>query len=162
MGDFKKKHGKSRFGKVLQSVTKNLPELAGDVFNVITSPNPGGAVLSTLKAKLKSSQTGEVGDKLLADIESIPESQLRVFEMEVDDRKDARGLYSKDPLIQKIFAIVFLIGYGSLAWYMLKILSGKAVESELFKTMVTMIFTHTSTKLSTIIDFLFGGSMKQN
>ena len=89
------------------------------------------------------------------------ENELKAFELEVEDRKDARELYKSDDVIQKVFSVVFLIGYGFLCWFMLDILRGESSESELFKTMVTMIFTGTSTKLGTIIDFFFGGSVKK-
>jgi hypothetical protein len=86
---------------------------------------------------------------------------LEGFKAQVEDRKDARGLYKVDSWIQKILALIFVLGYGLLSWYLLRIIIGTEVMPKLAETMVTMIWTGTSMKLNTIIDFFFGGSMKQ-
>lgn len=89
------------------------------------------------------------------------EFEKEVFALEVEDRKSARDLFKSDSLIQKIFAVMFLFGYMFLTVYLLQIIVGNIEISELGRTMITMIWTGTSTKLNTIIDFLYGGSFKQ-
>ena len=56
---------------------------------------------------------------------------------------------------------MFLIVYIGLSWYMLDILTENAKLPKLAETMITMIWTGTSTKLGTIIDFFFGGSVNK-
>ena len=99
---------------------------------------------------------------LAGDLLRVDESELKAFELEIKDRESARAMYKEDDIMQKIFGLAFLVGYSFMCWYMLNILSGEGNESELFKTMVTMIFTATSTKLSTIIDFFFGGRSRRS
>ena len=93
MGDYKNKNGESRFKSILSKVAKSLPELAGDVINVVTSPKPGGVVLNVLKDKLKSISTGKVGDELLEEINSVPESDIKLFEMHFKDLDRASNMY---------------------------------------------------------------------
>ena len=108
----------------------------------------------------KGAEKKEEAKVLLQEFEQFKmEYEKECFELEAQDRKDARNLYSNDSLIQKIFSIIFLIGYGFLSWYLLYILMGNSDLPKLAETMITMIWTGTSTKLNTIIDFFFGGSV---
>lgn len=155
-----KQFSETKFGAFLNKAKDVAPELL-QVAGKIATGNVIGAV-SEVGNILKKESTKSAEAKVLLNEFKMFEMEFNkeCFELEVEDRKDARKLFSNDSLIQKIFAIVFLVGYGVLCWYMLEILKGEANESELFKTMVTMIFTGTSTKLSTIVDFFFGGSVK--
>jgi len=167
MGKYKDKHGKSRFGNFIKKAGSAFPEIL-DVAVEIGTGDIIGAIEEAgdfLKNKSRNS-TGEEKSKAQ---ELLNEFELKkmefindAFRIEVEDRRDARNLYKQDSLIQKIFAVAFLIGYGFLSWYLLEILRGSIEENELFKTMVTMIWTGTSTKLGTIIDFLFGGAIKKD
>jgi len=165
MGDFKKKTGKTRLGSWIKKASKIFPDLL-EAGVMLGTGNVLGAV-EAITGKLKSHSGNESPElkaeaqRLLYEFETNKnEFTLEAFKAEVDDRKDARVLYSKDSLIQKIFAIVFLFGYGLLSWYLLTILISQSDMPQLAETMVTMIWTGTSMKLNTIIDFLFGGSIK--
>lgn len=150
----------SKFINWVKKVGEHFPEVAKVGLNVV-SGNFGGAI-SEIGNILKGKQEDKAAS-FLAELDSRKgefESDIKAFSLEVEDRKDARKMYLTDSLIQKLFAVIFLIGYGFMCYYMLNIIRGSAEETELFKTMVTMIFTGTSTKLGTIIDFLFGGSVK--
>lgn len=151
MGDFKDKNGKSKIGLWIKKNAPHLIDVVGDIL-------PDKGALGIIKNIIQKDD--KISPEKTAEAEGIIQEDLDAFELEVEDRRDARKLYSTDSLIQKIFAVVFLVGYGFLCWYMLEILRGESKDSELFKTMVTMIFTGTSTKLGTIIDFFFGGSVK--
>lgn len=131
---------------------KKVKELAPDILDAVGTVFPPADKLGEILENVQE-------DKKEA-IKLAHAQDLEAFALEVEDRKDARGLYKIDSVIQKIFALVFLIGYALLSYYLLNIIKGDVKESELFKTMVTMIWTGTSTKLGTIIDFLFGGSVK--
>ena len=156
----KKDFKDTAFGKFINKAKDFAPELL-NVAGKIATGNVVGAVSEVGNILKKESTKSAEAKVLLNEFEMFKmEFEKECFELEVKDRKSARKLYTTDSLIQKIFAIVFLVGYGFLCWYMLQILQGESNDSELFKTMVTMIFTGTSTKLSTIVDFFFGGSVK--
>lgn len=93
MGEFKDKHGKTRVGKLLQQIGEALPSLAGDILSVVTSPNPAGATLETLKEKLAHKSTGQVGDNFLKQINALTEKDFEVFKISIQDRQDARNMY---------------------------------------------------------------------
>jgi hypothetical protein len=143
------------FAKFLNKVKDSGLDIADIAITAVTD-SPKAALSKTLDLV-----KGTDFEKEFEDNKISFEDELKAFELEVEDRKDARNLYKSDDIIQKVFSIVFLVFYGFMCWYMLEIIKGSATESELFKTMVTMIFTGTSTKLGTIIDFFFGGSMKK-
>jgi len=164
MGDFKKKHKKSRLGLFIAKAGKIFPDLL-EAGVMLGTGNVLGAV-EAITGKLKSHSGNESPElkgeaqRLLYDFETNKNDfTLEAFKQEVEDRKDARLLYSKDSGIQKIFSIVFLLGYGLLSWFLLTVLTSQSDLPDLAQTMVTMIWTGTSMKLNTIIDFLFGGSM---
>ena len=164
MGKFKDKHNKSKLGLFISKAGGIFPEIlkAG---KTLVSGNVLGALeqvsnVLTGNTKNKNSALSEDARALLYEFELQKEGfAVEAFKIEAEDRKDARILYSKDSIIQKIFSIVFLLGYGVLSWYLLKIVVSDELP-KLAEMMITMIWTGTSTKLSTIIDFLFGGSMK--
>ena len=154
-----KKFSETDFGKFVSKVGDVLPEV-GNIAVSLVSGNYVGAVKEVGSIIKKGAEKKEEAKVLLQEFEQFQmEYEKECFELEAQDRKDARNLYSNDSLIQKLFSIIFLIGYGVLCWYMLDIIQGESEESELFKTMITMIFTGTSAKLNTIVDFFFGGSV---
>lgn len=94
MGEYKDKHGKTRLGAILSKVAKSLPSLADDVLNVVTSSNPIGTAFGVLKDKLKSPETGQVGDNFLKQINELSESEMKKFEMSLKDIDSARNMYT--------------------------------------------------------------------
>lgn len=122
MGEHKERTGKTRFGKILQSIGKKLPELAGDVFNVVTSPNPFGAVMDTLKSKLSSLQTGVVGDNFYKELDNVSEEDKDLFLASLADVKDARDMYKStgheqaDKIAENIMKrnLPYLVGLASV------------------------------------------------
>lgn len=91
MGDYKDKTGKTKIGKILQGIGRALPELATDVFNVITSTNPFGTAFDKLKEKLKGNETGSVGDNFNNELDNISENDKEVFLAALADVADARN-----------------------------------------------------------------------
>jgi hypothetical protein len=159
MKDTKKKFKDTKFGAFLSKASQSVPELLAVGGEILTG-DIGGAVDKVgdiLKGKAKDNNEAT---KLLQEFELAKmEYKKEVFALEVEDRESARKLYKDDNLIQKIFGIIFLVGYGFLSWYLLRVLMGNENLPKLAETMVTMIWTGTSTKLNTIIDFYFGGSV---
>jgi hypothetical protein len=147
----KKKFKDTKIGGWIKT---NAPQLLDVVGDVLPEKGALGIVKNIIQKddSIDAAKTEEAMELIDLDLEA--------FEMEVKDREGARDLYKNDSLIQKIFGIIFLIGYGFLSWYLLEVLKGSENLPKLAETMVTMIWTGTSTKLNTIIDFFFGGSVK--
>jgi len=93
MPSHKERTGKTRFGMFLKKVAKQLPELAEDVIEIAFSSTPLGNVLSKVKEKLAGTATGAIGDQLLKELNDIPEEDMKLFEMELADKSDARNMY---------------------------------------------------------------------
>tara|TARA_R110002096_G_scaffold217142_1_gene405138 strand:+ start:604 stop:1086 length:483 start_codon:yes stop_codon:yes gene_type:complete len=160
MGKHKQDYGKTRLGMFISKASESLPELVGTGFKLATG-NFSGA-LEDVSGILTANKNRNEANRLLFQEFEIKKIDFakECFSLEVEDRKDARGLYKVDNIIQKIFSIIFLLGYGLLSWYLLQVLMQTTEMNKLAETMITMIWTGTSTKLGTIIDFLFGGSVK--
>ncbi len=92
------------------------------------------------------------------------ESQKLEFELDKiyqQDRASARDLYKNDSSLQKLFAMVFLVGYIGISCFLLYAIFFSKVFTNMDNwqvALVSTIFTAMSTKVNTICDFLFGGS----
>jgi len=161
MSKHKEQYGKTRLGMFISKASESLPEILGAGVKLATG-NVTGAIADVSGILQANKDINEEAKALSLEFEiKKMDFAKECFYLEVEDRKDARGLYKVDNIIQKIFAITFLLGYGLLSWYLLNILMGVTDMNKLAETMITMIWTGTSTKLGTIIDFLFGGSVKE-
>lgn len=152
MGKYKDEHGQSRLAVFIKDKAPKLLDMVEDVL-------PEKGALGIVKNLISS--TDELSEEEKQVAKDLADIDLQAFELEVEDRKSARSLYSSDDIMQKIFAGVFLLGYMALSWYLLRILMGAENLPKLAETMVTMIWTGTSTKLGTIVDFFFGGSIQK-
>ena len=86
-----------------------------------------------------------------------------MFELEVADRKSARKMYTEDNQIQKILATVFTVAYFFLSYVMFRfIVMGNVEMGEFEISFISAVFGAMSTKVSTIVDFFFGGSAKKD
>jgi uncharacterized protein YqhQ len=86
----KKKFGETKVGQFLGKVKDKLPELAGDVVDVIASPNPAGALVEKLIPKLKASKN-PVSNELMMEFEMKKmEFEKELYALEVQDRDSAR------------------------------------------------------------------------
>jgi len=163
MGKFKDKHGNSRFSNFIKKAGAVIPEIL-EAGTMLASGNIVGAighVGELLNSGTTNPKISTQVQELLNEFElKKMEFEIEAFRIESEDRKDARKLYTTDSVMQKIFGIVFLIGYIFLSWYLLTIIIDKIGLPQQAVIMITMIWTGTSTKLGTIIDFFFGGSMK--
>jgi hypothetical protein len=89
--------------------------------------------------------------------------ELEVEQKLIEDRAGAREMYQKDSSLQKVFAIVFLVGYLAITGLMLYMVFTWVGEAKLEipawgVSLISSLFTAMSTKVNTIVDFLFGGS----
>ena len=120
-----------------------------------------------LFGKLKNAGVAETlkeGTKLIDEIFTTQEEKLQgkmeLFKMAVSDRDSARVMYSKDSWLQKTFAIFFLAAWCGLTFIMLNYFVFNSIKLDDWQiAFVSSINGGISTKLSTIIDFLFGGAI---
>ena len=85
--------------------------------------------------------------------------EKEIFELEVEDRKLAREMYSDDASIQKILATVFTIAYFALSFIMFRyFVTGDINLGEFEISFISTIFGAMSAKVNTVVDFFFGGS----
>lgn len=102
-------------------------------------------------------------DKEKLELKRAVENDIRKFEVELlKDRQSAREMYKDDSVLQKIFAIVFLIAYiaitGIMVYVFYLIAQGDTNLPEWGIGFINMIFGAMSAKVNTITDFLFGSS----
>ena len=108
----------------------------------------------------------EEKEKLKLELKNILfEQKAKAFEMEVEDRESARRMYEKDNSLQKIYALAFLGAYIFLVITLLygayQVTVNNVVFSQFVITLISSIFGAMTTKVGTITDFLFGGSMEK-
>ena len=160
MSKDKKNFKDTDFGKFIGKVGSVLPEV-GEVALSVIGGNYVGAVAKVGGMIKKGAEKKEEAKVLLQEFEMFKMTyEKECFALEAADRDSARELYKEDNSMQKIFGIFFLVAYAALSWYLLDLLMGANDIPELAQTMISMIWTGTSTKLSTIVDFFFGGSVK--
>ena len=123
--------------------------------------------MKRLIAKLTNAGVAETlkeGTKLIDEIFTTKEEKLQgkieLFKMAVADRGSAREMYAKDSWLQKTFAIFFLVAWCGLTTIMLSyFVFGTVQLADWQIAFISSINGGISTKLSTIIDFLFGGAI---
>lgn len=109
-------------------------------------------------------ETLKEGTKLIDEIFTTKEEKLQgkieLFKMAVADRSSAREMYQNDSWLQKAFAIFFLMAWCALTFVMLNYFVFQTIDLQDWQiAFISSINGGISTKLSTIIDFLFGGSV---
>lgn len=108
--------------------------------------------------------TKEEKERLKMELKGMVQNYTtEVFRLETEDRNSARDMYKSDSSLQKVFAMVFLIAYMVLTIIMLYgvyLISVSNIEIPGYAiSFVSTIWGAMSTKVSTITDFLFGGSV---
>ncbi|MFR9542668.1 MAG: hypothetical protein SNH27_11500 [Rikenellaceae bacterium] len=109
---------------------------------------------------------GSIIDDVTTTKEEKAQAILSQFEAEVKDRDSARDMYKDDSSLQKWFALVFLVSYMALTCAMLYFIyliafGQTGVDINLpdwAVAFLSTLFGAMSAKVSTITDFLFGGS----
>jgi len=94
--------------------------------------------------------------------------QFKKLEFDVEesllkDKQSAREMYKKDSSLQKSFALVFLSGYIILTCFIIYAMFSKSLPpmENWQVALISSVFTAMSTKVNTIVDFLFGASHKE-
>lgn len=77
----------------------------------------------------------------------------------IADKQDARSMYKSDSSLQKMFAIFFLVFWFALTVFLILVIFKSGVKLDEWKiAFLSSIWGGLSSKLNTIVDFLFGGS----
>jgi hypothetical protein len=156
----KKNGGEGTFvGNALRGLVQIGKEIAPELLEAAGEVIPGMGALKKI---------GELidGDKnLTTEEKSMLLERLRLdiqaFQAEVDDRKSARRLYAKDNRAQKILASLFCVAYFAITGVLLHhFFNGQGVLEDYELGLVSTLFGAMSSKVNTIIDFFFGGSMQ--
>jgi len=98
-------------------------------------------------------------DEIFTSTEEKLEAKIKLFEFAIQDKNSARKMYETDSSLQKLFALFFLISWVFLTVLILNYFVFEKVELLDWQiAFVSTIYGGISTKLGTIVDFLFGGS----
>lgn len=137
-------------------VGKFLSEKAPDILNVAGELLPDAGLLGAVSKMIDES-------KLTPEDKAQAHAQLvELYNLEVEDRKSARLMYSSDSTIQKILATVFTIAYFALSFIMFKYFVEEDIDLGEFEiSFISTIFGAMSAKVNTVVDFFFGGSAKK-
>ena len=139
----KKRFKETKIGGWLKDKAPEILNAAGDLL-------PDAGLLGMVGKMIDSSQLSSE-DKALA------HRQLtELYQLEVEDRKSARKLYSTDSSVQKVLAIVF-------TYIMFKYFIEEDISLGEFEiSFISTIFGAMSAKVNTVVDFFFGGSSKKD
>lgn len=102
-------------------------------------------------------------DGLVTSREEKEQLKIKALDMYIEDRKSARQMYMNDSWLQKTFALIFMAAYLVLTGILLYGLytylkSGSLEVDQWVVALVSSIWGGLSSKLNTIVDFLFGSS----
>ena len=146
----KKKFKETKVGKWLIDKAPEILDVVGDFV-----PDAGllGAVGKMIDASQMTPQEKQYAQVQLTSL----------YELEVEDRKSARFLYSSDSTVQKILAVVFTVAYFLLSYIMFRYFIEEDISLGEFEIgFISTIFGAMSAKVNTVVDFFFGGSFKKD
>jgi hypothetical protein len=140
-----------------------LKEKAPHVLDVVGNVLPDKGVLGIIK-NIVSKDSSIPPEQKLEFEKLVADHEKEMYALEIDDRKDARKMYTSNSQLQKIFAITFLIGYLVVtfaAGWMIYIIAVKQIHLPDWAIgFVGTVWGGMSTKVATICDFLFGSSYR--
>jgi hypothetical protein len=141
----------TKVGATLNKIAPSIVDAVGDAF-------PPANLL-----KMFIRQSPEMTTEQKQQIEAmLPEYELELTKMMYADRANARDMYKADSDLQKLWAQVFLYGYISFTAIfivLVYLLSTRHIDVEGWAvSLISAIWGGMTAKVSTINDFLFGGS----
>ena len=146
----KKKFKETKVGKWLIDKAPEILDVVGDFV-------PDAGLLGAVGKMIDASQMPP-HEKQYAQVQLTS-----LYELEVEDRKNARFLYSSDSTVQKILAVVFTVAYFLLSYIMFRYLIEEDISLGEFEIgFISTIFGAMSAKVNTVVDFFFGGSAKRD
>ena len=146
----KKKFRDTKVGKFLKDKAPEIVNVAGELL-------PDRGLLGVVGKMID-------GANLTDEDKAQAHSQLvELYNLEVEDRKSARLMYSSDNAVQKILATVFTVAYFVLSFIMFRyFVEGDLDLGEFEIGFISTIFGAMSAKVNTVVDFFFGGSAKRD
>lgn len=146
----KKKFRDTKLGKFLSDKAPDILNVAGELL-------PDAGLLGAVGRMIDES-------KLTPEDKAEAHAQLvELYNLEVEDRKSARLMYSSDSTVQKILATVFTVAYFALSFIMFKYFIEEDIQLGEFEiSFISTIFGAMSAKVNTVVDFFFGGSAKKD
>ena len=134
-----------------------LIDKAPEILDVVGDFVPDAGLLGAVGKMIESSQmTPQDKEQARAQLTSL-------YQLEVEDRKSARTLYSSDGMVQKILAVVFTVAYFFLSYVMFQHFINHEINLGEFEIgFISTIFGAMSAKVNTVVDFFFGGSFKKD
>jgi len=157
------------FGKIVNGVKDHGVDVLG-VAAKVASGNVVGAV-NDVKSILSGKESIPEVSSALKELELRAKEielehrkyDIEEFSAETKDRERATDLFKHDNVLQKVFAVTFLIGYFLITimmFYGAYLVAVEGIKLDNYMVaLVTSTFTAMSTKVNTIVDFLFGGSV---
>ena len=117
-----------------------------------------GKIFSSGATELVKAGTGLI-DEIFTTQEEKLEAKKELFKLAMEDKSRARRMYALDSNLQKVFAIFFLFAWVGLTILILNYFVFEVLDLKDWQiAFVSTIYGSISTKLGTIVDFLFGGS----
>ena len=158
----RKNGGEGTFvGNALRGIVKLGKEVAPELLEAASTVLPDMGVLKTIGELIEGDEvlTPEEKNMLLERLRL----DIEAFRAEVDDRKSARKMYSRDSIAQKILASLFCIAYFIMTGVLLHhFFNSQGILEDYELGLVSTLFGAMSSKVNTIIDFFFGGSMQSD
>lgn len=150
---------KTKVGAWLQKVKDKLPELGGDVADVLMSGNPIGAITEKLLPKLKSSKN-PVSNELTMEFEREKmANETKIFELTIQDKESARRRQVEMAKAGKSDWMMVLTGIVGLVSFMFMIYAVVYIESvrenDLFVHLLGMV---EGVVISNIFAYYYGTS----
>lgn len=132
--------------------------VGGGASKIVDSVTDGVKKFITTEADRQQFELAKQG--ALLDVQKLVMAAESEF---LKDRQSARQMYEKDSSLQKTFALTFLGGYVVLTVAMLYFIIGwigkqGIVIPDWAVALISTIYGAMSTKVNTIVDFLFGSS----
>lgn len=140
---------KIKNSKFLKAIKEHAPDILDAVGTVFPPADKLGEILEGVQEDKKEA------------IRLAHSQDLESFALEVQDRESARILFSSDSLTQKILAGLFTCAYFGISFVLIRhfFINGEDLtDYEL--GFISTLFGAMSSKVNTIIDFFFGGSVK--
>lgn len=152
MSKERKPFKESKLGKFLSEKVPGVLDVVDDYF-------PPAKILTALVGKNLPPEDQIEFDRLLQ------EHEKEMYALEIEDRKSAREMYSHNNILQKIYALAFLAAYIIITLAVIIMIYNITVKKvhvpDWAIGTISTLFGGMSMKVSTINDFLFGSSYKQ-
>jgi len=147
-----------KVGDVLKKTPKVLGKVATSLAQVAAGQNPIGVVREKLQKEVKNDDNLTPEEKKFVLEEMDKELEYRRISLE--DRKSARNMKGRNEILQFWFAVGFMGLYAAMivGLFVLLFKGSDLAMGQFGITLISTISGQLSSKVNTIIDFLYGSS----